>query len=351
MGESSRDKKTKYPVNLWLYKTELLILTESEKLAFNDVPYLECQGAFKVKPVEQQAMTDYMYNVFGRLVNQESNFMHQWVRVYTLTHKKQVYGISTKYLQSRGIKLPEWLSEVKDGKLVDILSIYILCKATQTHCFIHYNGGIWSTLQEDPKCHQEYVQRCNLHLVYIGSNAYAELTAYTEIVQYEIFGIAKPLLVEMNVSEQSASSLSSSELESLKMLVDIDTPTHPPVTGQTQTGSTSLVHEQMTGTTKMTMTKSSANKVTRVAETQTTRKVDEPVPSTSRASDPSKACTVKITKRHEAVTTKLNRKEQSKTDTDFQSASMLHDPKLTPKLTSDEINNILKRQPRIFYYR
>ena len=150
---------------------------------------------------------------------------------------------------------------------------------------MHYN-----LLQEDPKSHQQYVQRCNLHLVYIGSSAYAELTAPTEIVQYQIFGIAEPLPVEMNVSEQSASSLSPSELESLKMLVDIDTPTKqqtslPPVTGQTQTRSTSLGQcEQMTGTTKMTMTKSSANKVTRVAETQTTSKVDEPVPSTSRAS-------------------------------------------------------------------
>ena len=64
------------------------------------------------------------------------------------------------------------------------------------------------------------------HLVYIGSNTlWLELTAHTEIVQYEIFGIAEPLPVEMNVSEQSARSLSPSELESLKMLVDIDTST------------------------------------------------------------------------------------------------------------------------------
>ena len=42
VGESGRGKNTKYPVNPWSYKTELPILTESEKLAFNDVPYLEC---------------------------------------------------------------------------------------------------------------------------------------------------------------------------------------------------------------------------------------------------------------------------------------------------------------------
>ena len=128
-----------------------------------------------------------MYNVFGRLVNQESSFMRHWVRVYTLTHKKQVHGISTKYLQSRGLKLPDWLYEVKDGKPANILTIYILCKAMQMHCFVHINGGIWSLLQEDPISHQEYVQRCNLQLLYLGSSVYAELEACTEIIQYEIF--------------------------------------------------------------------------------------------------------------------------------------------------------------------
>ena len=42
VGESGRGKKTKYPVNPWLYKTKLPILNESEKLGFNDIPYLEC---------------------------------------------------------------------------------------------------------------------------------------------------------------------------------------------------------------------------------------------------------------------------------------------------------------------
>ena len=61
-------------------------------------------------------MDNHMYNVFSGLVNQEPSFMCQCIRVYTLTHKKQVHGTSTKYLQSRGLKLPDWLNEVKDGK-------------------------------------------------------------------------------------------------------------------------------------------------------------------------------------------------------------------------------------------
>ena len=68
------------------------------------------------------------------------------------------------------------------------------------HCFVHINGGIWSLLQEYPISHQEYVQRCNLHLLYLGSGVYAELEACTEIIQYEIFGVAEPLPIEVNVN-------------------------------------------------------------------------------------------------------------------------------------------------------
>ena len=138
-------------------------------------------------------------------------------------HKKQVHGISTKYLQSRGLKLPDWLNEVKDGKPADILAIYILCKAMQMHCFVHINGGIWSLLQEDPINHQEYVQRCNLQLLYLRSSVYAELEAHTEIIQYEIFDVAVPLPIEVNVNEPAGGTLSPSELNTLNNVIEANT--------------------------------------------------------------------------------------------------------------------------------
>ena len=211
LGETSRGRKDK-PVNPWPCKTELPILAEMDKLILHDIPFLECQGAFKVKPVGQLNMDDHMYNIFHKLVNQEPSFMHQWVRVYTLMHKKQVHGTSTKYIQSRGLKLPDWLNEVKDGKPANILAIYILCKATQMHCFVHINGGISSSLHEDPISHQEYVQRCNLHLLYLGSSVYAELEACTEIIQYKIFGVTEPLPIELNVNKPAVGTLSPSEI-------------------------------------------------------------------------------------------------------------------------------------------
>ena len=69
LGETSKGKKNKNPVNLWPYKTELPIVAEMDKLTLHDISFLDCRGAFKVKPVGQIDMDKHMYNVFGRLVN------------------------------------------------------------------------------------------------------------------------------------------------------------------------------------------------------------------------------------------------------------------------------------------
>ena len=130
------------------------------------------------------------------------------------------------------------------------------------HCFVHINGGIWSSLQEDPIRHQEYVHRCNLHLLYLGSGVYAELEARTEIIQYEIFGVAEPLPIEVNVNKPAVGTLSPSELDTLNKLSEANThsdcqkpisivkPSTSSATGNTQAGSiiTTKVHSAGTTT-------------------------------------------------------------------------------------------------------
>ena len=163
-------------------------------------------------------MDDRMYSLFGNLVNQLADFMHQWVHVYTLTHKKLVHCAAVKYLHSKGLKLLLWLNSVIEGNRADILSIFLMCKVTQIHCFIHTKNGIWSSLYEEPQTHQEYIQKCNLHLLYLGFGVYAELEARTQVIQYEIFGIPEPLAVEVNVNEPTVGTLLVSEMDTLQNL-------------------------------------------------------------------------------------------------------------------------------------
>ena len=311
-----------------------------------------------------------MYNVFSGLVNQEPSLMHQWVRVYTLTHKKQVHGTSTKYLQSRRLKLPDWLNEVKDGKPADILTIYILCKAMQTHCFVHFNGGVWSSLQ-DSISHQEYVQRCNLHLLYLRSSAYTELEAHTEIIQYEIFGVAEPLPIEVNVNEPAVRTLSPSELNTLNKLSEANTnsdrqkptslvkPSTSSVTENTQAGSTTTTKVHRAGTTTMAMDVHSTGTTTMATDVPIIDAMDQPVPSTSSASGTAQTSIIITAEVHSTGTTKMDIKgpsadilDQTNTtdtddNTDHQDTSMSLNLKTVPGLTTDEIAKILKRQSRI----
>ena len=72
------------------------------------------------------------------------------------------------YLDGKGLTLQTWLSGLKEGRRADVLGLFLLCLATQTHCFVHLNNGYWSTLWEPPNKHLELIQRCNVHLSYLG---------------------------------------------------------------------------------------------------------------------------------------------------------------------------------------
>ena len=139
--------------------------------------------------------------------------------MYTLTHKKLVHCTAGKYLQSEGLKLPNWLNGLKEGRRADTLAIFLLYKVMQTHCFIHVKSGFWSSLQEDPLTHQEYIQRYYLHLLDLGAGTYAELEAHTQVIQYEIFDVGEPLSTEINVNEPAISILSASESSTLNLLI------------------------------------------------------------------------------------------------------------------------------------
>ena len=54
--------------------------------------------------------------------------------------------------------LNEWLKSVKEGRRGDILCIYLLSMATETHTAVHMrNNKVWSTLEDMPTSHDELI--------------------------------------------------------------------------------------------------------------------------------------------------------------------------------------------------
>ena len=89
-------------------------------------------------------------------------------------HKCFVINLSKDYLKNQDIKLSEWLTSTRTDGKADALTLFILCLAMDTHCFIHTKSGYWTTLKDDPKDHLEYTQCCNLHLSFLGSGNFIQ---------------------------------------------------------------------------------------------------------------------------------------------------------------------------------
>ena len=123
------------------------------------------------------------------------------------------------YLKSKGLKLNTWLSAIKNGKWPDVLALFILCIATETHCFVHLCNGIWSTLQEDPQSHLEYFQCFNVHLAYISSGIYVQLIPHTEMVNFQICGLLDLIEMDIETKPVTIGSLTSDENETLNKLL------------------------------------------------------------------------------------------------------------------------------------
>ena len=184
-----------------------------------------------------QTTNDELYCMFGEMLGQDIPFMRQWVRCFVLTYKKYGGKLDGDYLKERNLKIRQWLKDVKACSRVDILILFILCIATDTHCFIHTKVGYWTRLLDDPKKYTEYVQQCNLHLSYLGNGSYVQHEIHTEIVACEIFGLTE--LIEVNVESQpiEIDTCTAEESETLDKLLRLGITSHSSSTPKTALGS------------------------------------------------------------------------------------------------------------------
>ena len=65
--------------------------------------------------------------------------------------------MAKEYLDGKGLTLHTWLNGLKEGRRADVLGLFLLCLATQMHCFVHLNNGYWTTLRDSPNNHLELI--------------------------------------------------------------------------------------------------------------------------------------------------------------------------------------------------
>ena len=89
------------------------------------------------------------------------------------------------------------------------------------HCFVHLNNGNWSTLWDSPNNHLELIQRCNVHLSYLGQGIFIEHVLRLNTSYHEIFGVSDP--IDMPSTSTVIGELSIEESEALKALLSLVT--------------------------------------------------------------------------------------------------------------------------------
>ena len=90
--------------------------------------------------------------------------------------QKQITQKASSYLDSKKLTLNEWLKSVKEGRRGDIFCEYLLSMATGSHTVVHMrNNKVWSTLKDMPTSHDELIQQCDKHLVYLGLGVFLQL--------------------------------------------------------------------------------------------------------------------------------------------------------------------------------
>ena len=81
-----------------------------------------------------------------------------------------------EYLQSKKLTFDDWMAAVKNHRRGDIVCVYLLSMVTGNHMAIHLkNNKIWCTLKVVPLLHHELVERCPIHLVYMGFGIFLQL--------------------------------------------------------------------------------------------------------------------------------------------------------------------------------
>ena len=95
------------------------LLPDTGKIDIKGLESLECRQQYQillVKLENETARDNELFCIFGSMVNQDTRFMHQWMRVYVVTHQKTISAMAKEYLIGKGLTLQTWLSGLKEGR-------------------------------------------------------------------------------------------------------------------------------------------------------------------------------------------------------------------------------------------
>ena len=167
--------------SLYGYTDSIQTFNESDRLPETELNTLVCYQDFQLEaPVNSfsdTTLSDHLYTIYSRKQLDSVSTMRKLVSFFVRCYKPQLEPRVKEYLDSKKLTLDQWLESVKNNHHGDILCIYVLSIVTGTHTCVHLRGGlIWSTLKVVPLIHEELIERCPVHLMYLEFGIFLRLT-------------------------------------------------------------------------------------------------------------------------------------------------------------------------------
>ena len=96
--------------------------------------------------------------------------------MFVRMHEKGLEQCGKDYFKTKGLTFLCWVESILDDRKGDVMCLYSLCMLMEAHAWVHLkNGHIWTTLENDKLDHETAMERCSIHLAYLGHGLYVSL--------------------------------------------------------------------------------------------------------------------------------------------------------------------------------
>ena len=159
------------------YSSVIKLIFEVHKVNRQELMELPCRTTHKIKARSSKVLeNDNLYAIFLKYTKYNITFIQNWLKVFMMANRQNFEQCTAKYLASKVFSYNNWSDSISDGRKGDVLALYRLCMLFSQHAVVHlHNDLIWSTLASSNKNHLDDLQKCDIHLCYLGRGLFMEL--------------------------------------------------------------------------------------------------------------------------------------------------------------------------------
>ena len=159
------------------YCSVIELIFEVHKVNRHELTELPCRTTHKIKARSSKVLeNDNLYAIFLKYTKYDVTFIRNWLKVFMMANRQNFEWHAAKCLASKVITYDNWSDSISDGRKGDVLALYGLCMLFSQPAVVHlHNNLIWSTLASIDTNHLDDLQKCDIHLCYLGRELFMEL--------------------------------------------------------------------------------------------------------------------------------------------------------------------------------